>query len=135
MITSKLSDNEDIKRQIRSFYGKANMLLCTILQFHPSLCFYIFNLILELLRSLLVVTFQVSIKRTHPHFPPANKPMIPPTPHKTKATSISAAYSQFNLSDTTDLHVILNYEHNILMHNTIHTSLSIIQSQSIIPNI
>ena len=32
MITSKLSDNEDIKRQIRSFYGKANMLLRTFSQ-------------------------------------------------------------------------------------------------------
>ena len=29
MIKSKLSDNDDIKRQIRSFYGKANMLLRT----------------------------------------------------------------------------------------------------------
>ena len=33
MIASKLSDNDDIKRQIRSFYGKANMLLRTFNQF------------------------------------------------------------------------------------------------------
>ena len=30
MITDGLNDNEDIKRQLRSFYGKANMLLRTI---------------------------------------------------------------------------------------------------------
>ena len=29
MITDGLDDNEDIKRQLRSFYGKANMLLRT----------------------------------------------------------------------------------------------------------
>ena len=32
MITNQLSDNEDIKRQIRYFYGKANMLLRTFSQ-------------------------------------------------------------------------------------------------------
>ena len=32
MITTKRSDNEDIKRQIRSFHGKANMLLRTFSQ-------------------------------------------------------------------------------------------------------
>ena len=32
LIMNKLSVNEDIKGQMRSFYGKANMLLCTASQ-------------------------------------------------------------------------------------------------------
>ena len=43
MITSKLSDNDDIKRQIRSFYGKANMLVRTFSQYSDHVKLQLFS--------------------------------------------------------------------------------------------